>query len=123
MNLVLGCVTQKYANFSERARRKEYFLFVLVYVILNVVFVVIDVGTGTFNEAISMGALTGIFVLAMIVPGLAVSVRRLHDTNRSGWWLLIGFIPLVGSIWLLVLVCLRGTSGENRFGPDPLTTQ
>ena len=122
MNLILGCVTQKYANFSARARRKEYFLFLLAYIILYVVFVVIDVGTGTFNEAISMGALTGIFVLAMLIPGLAVSVRRLHDTNRSGWWLLISFIPLVGAIWLMVLICLKGTSGENRFGLDPLTT-
>ncbi len=122
MNLVLVCVTKKYANFSERARRKEYFLFVLAYIILEVVFVVVDIGTGTFNEVLSMGALTGIFVLATMIPGLAVTVRRLHDTNRSGWWLLIGLIPLVGAIWLIVLMCLKGTSGENRFGPDPLTT-
>ena len=123
MNLVLGCVAQKYANFSIRARRKEYFLFFLAYIILNLVLVVIDVATGTYNEAAAMGAFTAIFALALFVPSLAVSVRRLHDTNRSGWWLLICLIPLVGAIWLLVLFCLRGTSGENRFGPDPLTTQ
>ena len=112
-------VLRKYSVFDGRARRKEYWFFYLFYFIIMVVLVFIDSMTGTLNITAGLGLLSGLFVLAMIVPGIAVGIRRLHDTDRSGWWLLIAFVPLIGGIWLLVLMVLDGTSGQNQFGPDP----
>ena len=120
MNLVIACVTRKYATFSGRARRKEYWLFILFYLILILVAIAIDVGIGAYDEASGLGVVSGIFSLAIFIPGLAVAIRRLHDTDRVGWWMLISLIPIVGAIWFIVLMCLKGTDGENRFGPDPL---
>src|SRR5262245_29525103 len=62
-----------------------------------------------------------VYGLAVLLPGLAVAVRRLHDTARSGWWILIALVPFIGGIWLLVLMCLEGTSGPNQYGADPKT--
>ena len=73
---------------------------------------------GTFDEITGYGLFSGIFLLLSLIPNISVGVRRLHDTDRSGWWLLLGIIPLVGLV-LLVFFCLNGTTGENRFGPDP----
>ncbi|MEE8339241.1 MAG: DUF805 domain-containing protein [Xanthomonadales bacterium] len=112
-------VLKKYAVFNGRARRKEYWFFYLFYLIIFIVLAFLDGVTGSFNESIGIGMLSGIFILAMIIPGLAVSVRRLHDTDRSGWWILISLIPLIGGIWFLVLMVLDGTSGQNQYGPDP----
>ena len=104
---------KKYATFEGRARRKEYWFFVLFYFVIAVVLSIAEgmVGTG--------GILVGLFALGMILPNLAVSVRRLHDTDHSGWWLLISLVPLVGAIVLLVFFCTGGTAGSNRFGADP----
>jgi len=120
MNLVLGCVTQKYAQFSGRAPRKEYWLFVLVFYVLFFLLAFIDGAIGTWIEEVGMGVLSGIFGLALLLPFISTSVRRLHDTNRSGWWYLLFLIPIIGTIWILILFCLKGTDGENRFGPNPL---
>ena len=117
MDLIIGCVTQKYATFSGRARRKEYWLFYLAWFILAVIAVGIDMVIG--SPVIEIGVV-GIINAALICPSLAVSVRRLHDTNRRGWWLLMYLIPFIGAIWLIVLFCFKGMEGENRFGPDPL---
>jgi len=119
MGLVIQCVTKKYINFTERARRKEYWLFTLFYAILYSIIMYIDsfLRTGT---AFGMGTISIILSLAMLLPSLGVAVRRLHDTNRSGWWILISLVPLIGMIWIIVLFCLKGTSGQNRFGNDPL---
>ena len=81
----------------------------------------IDISTDTYHLEIGTGVFSGIFYLLTIIPYFAVTVRRLHDTNRVGWWVLIVLIPLVGVIWMLVLLCLKGDEGENRFGADPLT--
>ena len=102
-----------YATFSGRARRAEYWQFSLLYVILNVVVTAIDAA------AMETGILPLLFGLAFFLPALAVTVRRLHDTNRSGWWILIVLIPLIGTIWYIVLCCFDSTPGENRFGPNP----
>ncbi len=102
-----------YVNFSDRAIRSEYWYWVLFVCLAEVVTSIID-------YAIGFQVTTGLFGLAVILPGLAVSVRRLHDLDRTGWWLLLGFIPLIGSIILIVWFCTRGTPGPNRFGPDPL---
>ena len=112
-------VLKKYADFSGRARRKEYWLFVLFNIIISCVLTVIDFMVGTYNQAVGIGVLTGIYALAVVIPGIAVSVRRLHDTDRTGWWLLIVLVPIVGPIVLIVFMCIDGTPGTNRFGPSP----
>ena len=108
-------VLSNYATFSGRARRAEYWYFVLAYVLAFVVAAVVDAALGA-------QVLEIIVVLASIVPALAVSVRRLHDTDRSGWWLLIGLIPF-GSIVVLVFTCLDSQVGGNRYGPSPKYAQ
>lgn len=118
MNLALECVTRKYATFSGRARRAEFWLFSLAYIIFYLIMIGIDLGVSTFDPVSGYGFFSIVFALAMIIPYLAVSIRRLHDTDRRGWWVLIGFVPVIGGIWIFVLYCLKGTDGENRFGPD-----
>ena len=107
---------KKYAEFSGRSRRLEYWFFMLFYMLIAIALVFVDVAMGTST---GYGVLSGIlFGLAMFIPSLAVTVRRLHDTDRSGWWILIGFIPLIGGIVMLVFMVLDST-GPNRFGPSP----
>lgn len=110
---------KRYAVFSGRARRKEYWFFVLFNLIVAVVLAIIDMLLGTFSSSSNIGLLSGIYSLAVIIPTLAVAVRRLHDTDRSGWWILISFVPFIGSIVLLVFYVMDGTPGQNRFGPNP----
>lgn len=109
-------VLKKYAVFHGRARRKEYWLFTLVDIVLAAVLALIDHLIGTDGR---FGLLSGIYSLLLLVPTLAVTVRRLHDTDRSGWWILLNLIPVVG--WLVVIVFLAGagTPGPNRHGADP----
>ncbi len=107
---------RKYAQFRGRSRRAEYWWFTLAYVILLIVVSGIDMVA--LNAAPAAGPLYYLFVLATLVPSLAVGVRRLHDTNRSGWWILLSLIPLVNLVLLYFLV-QDGTRGENRFGPSP----
>ena len=113
----------KYATFSGRARRMEYWLFVLFYAVVSIVATVVDVSLGlTLGGEDAMGLISTIWGLALFLPSLAVSVRRLHDTGRSGWWILLMFVPIVGMIVLIVFFCLGGDEGRNRFGPDPLSS-
>ena len=116
MNLVLQCITSKYVDFSTRASRKEFWLFFLFYLVAYSILVTIDFSMGWASLETGYGILSGIFALATLLPYLAVAIRRLHDTNRVGWWLFIGLIPLVGIFWLIVLWCLKSDEGENRFG-------
>jgi uncharacterized membrane protein YhaH (DUF805 family) len=102
-----------YVNFSDRACRSEYWFWVLFVLIADVVAIAID-------AAIGMRIVSGLFGLAVLLPGLALAVRRLHDLDRTGWWIFLGVIPLVGAIILLIWFCSRGTDGPNRFGRDPL---
>lgn len=115
-------VLKKYAVFSGRARRKEYWMFVLFNILAFIVLAIVDNLTGTFNPLYGVGLLGGLYSLAVLLPSIGVGVRRLHDTDRSGWWLLISVIPLIGGIILLVFFCLDSTPGENRFGPNPKGT-
>ena len=112
-------VLKQYAVFSGRARRKEYWFFTLFNVLFSVVLSVVDVATGTANPASGVGLLGGLYALGVFLPSLGVSIRRLHDTDRSGWWLLIVLIPLIGAIVLLVFMLLDGTPARNRFGENP----
>lgn len=113
MNWFLA-VVKKYAEFSGRARRKEYWMYTLIYILIAIVLGFLDAMLG------GAGILGALLAIALFLPSLAVTVRRLHDTDRSGWWVLIAFVPVVGVIVLLVFMCLAGTSGSNPYGEDPL---
>ncbi len=112
-------VLKKYAVFNGRARRKEYWFFSLFNLIIIIVLGVIDGMIGSNSASAGMGLLGGIYMLAVLVPAIAVGIRRLHDTNRSGWWLLIVFVPLIGAIVLLVFMVLDSSPGENQYGANP----
>ncbi|MFF2844722.1 DUF805 domain-containing protein [Streptomyces sp. NPDC058001] len=105
-------VLKKYAVFSGRARRQEYWMFVLFNVIAAIILSIIDAVIGS-------NILIIIYWLGVLVPSLAVAVRRLHDTDKSGWFLLIGLIPFVGGIILLVFMATEGKPNENQYGPNP----
>ncbi len=132
---------KKYAVFSGRSRRREYWVFVLVNIVISLLLGWLDstlntpaFPMGTFGlpvgttgpgsapvsvDTLTLGLLGLVYSLAVFVPSLAVTVRRLHDIGRSGWWLLLGFVPLVGSIVLLVFTLLDGQPGDNAYGPNP----
>ena len=112
-------VLRKYLVFEGRARRKEYWFFVLFNIIIGIVLALIDRQTGTLNPETGVGFLSGIYSLAVLIPTIAVAIRRLHDTDRSGWWLLILLVPIIGGLVLLVFFVLDGTPGSNQFGPNP----
>jgi len=118
MNWYFGAL-KKYAVFSGRARRKEYWFFQLFNALIVIALVVVDSVTKTISKSAGLGLLSGLFILATLLPSLGVLVRRLHDTDRSGWWFFIGLIPLVGGIILLVFTLQDGQSGRNQYGPNP----
>lgn len=109
---------RKYATFSGRSRRKEYWLFVLLVFVVSLILSAIDAAIGTSSSA-GTGLLSGIFSLAVLIPSLAVLVRRLHDTDRSGWWALLLLLPIIGGLILLIFALLDSTPGQNRFGTNP----
>ena len=110
---------KKYAVFSGRSRRMEYWYFVLFNIIVSIVLGTIDALLGTLGSGMGVGLLSGIYGLAILIPSLAVTVRRLHDIDRSGWWIFINLIPLIGAIVLLVFALSDGTPGNNQYGPNP----
>ena len=128
MEWYLKVMRDNYANFSGRARRREYWMFTLVYMIILIACTVLDniLGTvfmmdvGPLGE-ISMGYgwVYTICGLMHFIPGLAVVVRRLHDVGKSGWFYLIILIPFIGLLWLLILYCTEGPKENNKWGPDP----
>ncbi|MCF6440511.1 DUF805 domain-containing protein [Pseudoalteromonas luteoviolacea] len=105
-------VLKNYAVFEGRARRKEYWMFILFHTIATVILTLVDGLLGTSFLSI-------IYALAVFIPSLALSVRRLHDTGRSGWWMLIALIPIIGTLALLVFVILEGEESENQYGLNP----
>ena len=113
---------KKYADFSGRAPRAEYWWFYLLTVVAYIVAMILDsiVGAG---GAGGFGLLSMVVMLGLFLPSMAAGVRRLHDTDRSGGWLLIALVPLIGAIVLLVFWVLEGTGGDNRFGPDPYSAE
>ena len=112
-------VLKKYAVFTGRARRKEYWFYVLWYLIISIGLAIVDNIIGTYSAKAGIGLLGGIYALALLIPGISVTVRRLHDTGRTGWWLLIILIPLIGAIVLLVFMFLDSQPGDNEYGPSP----
>ena len=118
MNWYLA-VLKNYAGFSGRARRKEYWMFALFNIIFFIVAMILDNVLGTAIEGVGYGLFYFLYTLAVLIPGLAVSVRRLHDVGKSGWMILIVLIPIIGWIWLLVLMVTDSNPGENQYGPNP----
>lgn len=128
MNEVMN-VYRRYAQFEGRAGRREYWYFFMFYLIACAVLAIVDNLMFGGNQMISGGAgwsmengfqpLTSIFGIVSLVPFLAVTVRRLHDTGKSGWWILVGLIPLIGWIWLIVLCAAKGDAGSNAYGAEP----
>ena len=123
---------RRYADFSGRSQRQEYWLFLLFYyllfaaaVVLLVVFAgLADVDAGSGKEAAAPGLFIGILLIGLLylglyIPLLAVKVRRFHDQDLSGWFVLLGFIPYLGGLITFIFMCIDGTAGPNRFGPDP----
>ena len=108
---------RNYVNFTGRASRSEFWFWVLFAVLVSVAATLIDVALFSDSEISPLNTLAG---LALLLPNLSVSVRRLHDLDRSGWWILLGLIPIVGWIIIIIWNCSKGTPGPNRFGPDPL---
>ena len=120
-------VLRKYAVFTGRARRKEYWMFFLVNLVISVVLGIFGIaaGLGIFGGMVGRaidGAVTGItwfYSLAILIPGIAVGVRRLHDTGRSGWWILIALVPVIGAIILIIFYVENGNPGHNKYGANP----
>jgi len=110
---------KKYVDFSGRARRKEYWMFTLFNIIFSIVAIVLDNILGTANEDLGYGLIYGLFGLAILLPTLAVTVRRLHDVGKSGWWIFISLIPIVGGIWLFILTLTDSQPGDNQYGANP----
>ena len=106
-------VLKKYAQFTGRASRMEYWMFTLFNTLIMIVIGVIEVLLG------GPGIVLGVYVLATIIPHLAVAIRRLHDTNKPGWWFFIAFVPVVGAIVFLVFMCVDSDAGDNRYGSNP----
>ena len=111
-------VLKKYVEFSGRASRTEFWMFALINFVIGIVLGIIDGVIGT-KTAYGLGALGGLYNLAVLLPSLAVAARRLHDTGRSGWWLLLLFVPVIGWVILLVFYILESQAGENEYGPYP----
>lgn len=105
---------RKYADFSTRSRRMEYWMFLLVNFVISLILSVI-------GNMIGMRWLSAVYAIFLFVPSLAVSVRRLHDTGRSGWWLLLCFVPILGWLALLIFYFLDSQPGDNEYGPNPKT--
>ncbi len=106
---------QKYVDFDGRASRSEYWWFYLFYFVSYI-------GIAILDSMITGGIIAVLYSLALMIPSITAGVRRLHDTDRVGWWMLIALIPLVGVIVLIIFLAHKGTPGENRFGPPPVLT-
>ena len=117
---------RRYADFSGRSRRMEYWMFVLfsilAMIVLGCIGAILDVSMGNFAEGrfpVMFFSLVMLLSLFLFIPSIAVQVRRFHDQDKSGWMILLGLIPSVGGLIVLVFMCLDGTRGENSYGPDP----
>ena len=111
-------VLKKYAVFEGRARRREYWMFVLFNIIFSIAASILDEILGLDFRS-GRGLIESVYSLAVLIPSIAVMVRRLHDVGRSGWFFFINLIPILGWIWFLIVMCTDGTPGLNKYGPNP----
>lgn len=120
IDIYKSVLTDKYADFTGRARRAEYWWFALMNFIVITAIAIVSLILYSVNDTLGVLGIVvyAVYALAVIVPGLAVAVRRLHDTSKSGWMLFVGFIPLVGGILLLVFYFTDGDPGPNQYGPS-----
>lgn len=116
-------VLSQYADFSSRAKRKEYWMFTLFHRIFAICAMILDHYVGSSFDSIGYGPVYLFYALALVIPGLAVAVRRLHDTGRSGFYLFVGIIPIIGAIWLIILMVIDGDDGKNEYGVNPKEDQ
>ena len=123
MEWYLKVMRDNYANFSGRARRREYWMYVLVQSIIMIGLMILDSILGLDFEwqgiSLGYGYLYFVGYIVHFIPSFSVLVRRLHDVGKSGWFYFIGLIPLIGAIWLLILFCTEGQKQDNKWGPDP----
>jgi uncharacterized membrane protein YhaH (DUF805 family) len=112
---VRSVIVERYADFQGRAQRSEFWWFALFYFLLSLAVGMVGAASDTLG-----GILNVVVSLGLLLPSLAVSIRRLHDTDRTGWWILLYLLPVIGTIVLIIFFVQRGTVGHNRFGPDPL---
>ena len=119
MNYYIDCLTKKYCCFSGRARRKEYWMFVLFNFIAALVIGFVGAFLAGLTNVTAFAFLGTIYNIAVIVPSMGLLFRRLHDIGKSGWWWLIGLVPFVGWIVIIVFCCLDSQSGDNQYGPNP----
>ena len=110
---------KKYTVFTGRARRREYWFFVLFNILISAALSIVDFFTGTYSADYHTGLLGGLYSLGVLLPAIAVTIRRLHDTGRSGWWILIVLVPIIGGIVLLIFMVLDSQTGDNEYGPSP----
>jgi uncharacterized membrane protein YhaH (DUF805 family) len=111
-----------YLSADGRVNRKQWWLYLVVpAVIVSIILSMLDGAIGTFDPELGLGLLSGLWTLIILIPSIVVNIKRFHDRDKSGWWVLIGLIPIIGSLWLLIeLGFLKGTEEPNRFGP-PVT--
>ena len=114
---------KNYAGFSGRARRREYWLFTLFSDIILLALSILDFMIYNLSDGTVLGMLTGLYLLGVLIPSSAVTFRRLHDTGKSGWWLLINMIPAVGTLVFFIILILDSQPGENQYGPYPKSEQ
>lgn len=110
MNYFIQALKQ-FADFKGRARRKEYWMFYLFYIVIYIILSMVDMALGTF-------ILTSVFAIALLIPSISIAARRLHDTGRTGWWQLILFVPLIGFIVMLIFL-VQDSHDDNQYGPNP----
>lgn len=108
-----------YADFNGRARRKEFWMFFFCNLLMLILMICIDYSANLIHWPSGFGILTMMYMLITFLPSLAVQVRRLHDVGKSGWMLFIPIIPIIGSIWLIVLLCTDSEAGKNKYGANP----
>ena len=111
MDMFIKVVRDNYTNFEGRARRKEFWMFTLVSLVINVGTLILD--ASLFSD---LGLVNGLYTLAILLPSIAVGIRRMHDINKSGWWLLLWIVPVIGWVWLIILHCRDSDIGDNVFG-------
>lgn len=116
-------VIQKYADFEGRARRKEFWMFMFVHALVSMACGFLDVLLGTWSDDLGSGLFVTVYNFAVLIPVVAVSVRRLHDVGRSGWWYLIWFVPGIGWLIFLVMMLIDSDEGPNEYGPNPKQEQ
>ena len=115
-------VLRRFSDFTGRSRRREYWTFLIMNIIISFALGYIDRLRGS-DVFFGLGVLGTLYLLAVLVPGIAVTVRRLHDTGRSGWWLLVGLIPILGALLVLWWMVRDGDPETNRYGPNPKLTE